>query len=130
MSIWSNTGHISRGDTDMSDETNFETILVDIDNAPSIRFAGKLIASAKSSCESASGDYSGQNGRWTELYLYKTASGKYVCEQIGRTKWEGEKERRSGKVCESLDEVKEYFGHRWLAKELYEKAGIEDVIDI
>lgn len=33
-------------------------------------------------------------------------------------------------VCEDLKEVKEFFGHRWLAKELYENAGIENVVTI
>jgi hypothetical protein len=30
----------------------------------------------------------------------------------------------------TVDEVKQFFGHRWLAKELYKSAGIEDVQDV
>lgn len=36
----------------------------------------------------------------------------------------------SGKVCETLAEVKEFFGHRWLAKELYAEAGIDDAVEV
>jgi hypothetical protein len=99
------------------------TFTLKIDNEPNIRFTGELIASASSSDNRAMGNsYSGQTGLWTELKLYKTLSGKYVCQQIGRTRWEGDYDRYNGKICETIDEAKEYFGHGWLAKELYSKA--------
>jgi len=89
-------------------------------------------ATLASSSDQAMGSayYSGQVGRWTELTLYKTQGGKFVCHQIGRTQWQGERDRFSGKVCETLDEVREFFGHRWLAKDLYAKADIEDVVEV
>lgn len=117
-------------DSDMG-INNMETFTLEIDNAPSVRFTGEMVASAASSDNQAMGSsYSGQTGRWTELALYKTKGGKYICYQIGRTRWENERDRFSGKVCESLDEVKEFFGHRWLAKDLYAEAGIEDVVTV
>ena len=115
-------------DIDYDEDSDVDTITLDIDNAPSIRFTGELVASAASSDNQAMGSsYSGQTGRWTELALYKTKGGKFICHQVGRTRWQGERDRYSGKVCESISEVFEFFGHRWLAKELYEEAGIEDV---
>lgn len=98
------------------------------DNKPALEFYGECIASVSSSDDKAMGSmWSGETGRWTELALYKTTSGKYVCEQIGRTRWQGERDRFSAEVCDTLDQVRAFFGHRWLAKELYEDAGIKDV---
>jgi hypothetical protein len=108
-----------------------ETFTLEIDNAPSVRFTGELVASAASSDNQAIGSgYSGQTGRWTELALYKTKGGKIICHQVGRTRWQGDRDRFSAKVCETLAEVKEFFGHRWLAKELYAEASIDDAVEV
>lgn len=116
---------------DLDEDSDMETFTLQIDNTPDIRFTGELLASVASTDNQAMGSsYSGSTGRWTELELYKTAGGKFICHQIGRTRWQGERDRFSGKVCETMAEVKEFFGHRWLAKELYAEANIEDVIDI
>lgn len=113
-------------DIDVSERGDMETITLELDNEPDIRFTGECIAKVASSDNNASGSsFSGQAGRWTELTLYKTKGGKYVCHQIGRTRWQGERDRYSGKVCDSLDAVVAFFGHRWLAKELYDTAGID-----
>ena len=99
----------------------------DIDGDKDLSFTGELIAANSSSAETARGDFSGSVGRWAELRLYRTKGGKYVCEQVGRTQWQGEHDRHSGAVCETESEVQKFFGHGWLAKELYEEAGIEAV---
>lgn len=118
-------------DIDVDEDSDMETFTLTIDNAPDIRFTGELIGSAKSSSNNATGSsYSGQTGRWTELSLYKTVGGKLICHQIGRTQWASEKDRFSGKVCSTVAEVIEFFGNRWLAKELYEDAGIESIIEV
>jgi len=118
-------------DIDVDEDSDMETFTLEIDNAPSVRFTGELVASAASSDNQAMGSsYSGQTGRWTELALYKTKGGKFICHQVGRTRWQGERDRFSGKVCETLEEVKEFFGHRWLAKELYSEAGIDDTVEV
>ena len=118
-------------DIDVDEESGMETFNLEIDNAPSVRFTGELIASAASyDNETMGSSYSGQTGRWTELELYKTKGKKFVCHRIGRTRWQGERDRFSGKVCETLIEVKEFFGHRWLAKELYSEAGIDDTLEV
>jgi hypothetical protein len=102
-----------------------------IDHEPNIRFTGELLASAESSDDRAMiNSYSGQFGRWKELFLYKTAGGKFVCHQINRTRWENEDDVFTGKVCETSEGVKQFFGHCWLAKALYREADIEDVVDV
>lgn len=118
-------------DIDVDEDSDMETFTLEIDNAPNIRFTGEMLASAFSSDNQAMGSsYSGQTGRWTELALYKTKGGKFVCHQVGRTRWQGERDRFSGEVCETPEEVKEFFGHRWLAKELYSEAGIDDTVEV
>ncbi len=124
-------GESNTTDIDIDEASEMETITLEIDNAPNIRFTGELIAKVSSSPDKALGsNYSGQTGRWTELTLYKTRGGKFVCHQIGRTQWQGERDRHTGKVCETLAEVKEFFGHRWLAKDLYDSAKIDTAEDV
>lgn len=118
-------------DIDLDEDSGMKTFTLEIDNAPNVRFTGELIASAVSSDNQATGSsYSGQTGRWTELSLFKTKGGKYICHQVGRTRWQGERDRFSGEVCETLEDIKEFFGHRWLAKELYAEAGIDDAVKV
>jgi len=106
-------------------------IIVQRDGESNIKFTGECIANAESSDNNASGSsYSGSTGRWTELYLYKTAKGKFVCSSIGRTRWQGEHDRYSAAVCTTTDEVIEFFGHGWLAKELYSEAKIDSNTEI
>lgn len=103
------------------------TITLKRDNALDLRFTGELIAEASSSANNASGSYSGTTGRWTTLRLYVTAGGRYVCQSIGHTIWQGEHDRYSAAVCDSAAEVIEFFGTGWLAKELYAEAGFDAV---
>lgn len=118
-------------DIDFDEDSNMETFTLDVDNKPNIRFNGELIAYASSSDNNASGSsYSGSTGRWTELALYKTAGGKFICHQIGRTRWEGERDRYSAEVCDDEAGVVAYFGHGWLSKELYENANISDAVTV
>jgi hypothetical protein len=95
------------------------------DNERDLVFTGEQIASVSSTPNNASSSYSGSTGRWTELRLYRTKGGKYVCQSIGRTQWEGEHDRHGAVVCETAEAVCEFFGSSWLAKELYENAGID-----
>ena len=117
-------------DIDCSEESEMELITLINDNAPDIRFNGELVASVMSSSDSSSSNYSGSVGRWMELDLYRTAGGKFVCQSIGGTRWDGEQDRCKAKVCESEADVIEFFGHGWLAKDLYEEAGINDAVEV
>jgi len=118
-------------DIDYDEDSDMETFTLQRDNKPDLRFSGERIGSASSTDEQAiTSSYSGQTGRWAELELYKTEGGRYVCHMIGRTRWQGERDRHSGRVCDSEAEVGAFFGHRWLAKELYEDAGIDHAVEI
>ena len=99
-----------------------DKITVKNDNAPDLRFTGELMATA--SPQSAS------SGRWTELALYKTQTGKFVCSEIGYTQWQGERDHYKAKACNSVEEVTQFFGHGWLAKELYDEANLDTAIDL
>ncbi len=104
---------------------------IEIDDAPDIKFSGDLIAKASSSPDTAMGSsYSGSTGRWTKLRLYKTKGGKFVCEKVEKTQWQGERDTHLGKVCQSINGVFEFFGHDWLAKELYADGSIDAVVEI
>ena len=118
-------------DFDVDENSNMDTITLRIDNAPNIRFTGEMVASVASSDDmSAGSSYSGDRGRWTELILYKTKGGNFICHEIGHTRQQGERNRFKGKVCETLGEVKEFFGYRWLAKKLYIEAEIDDAVEV
>lgn len=102
-----------------------ETIIVERDNDADLRFQGEKIASASSH------HYEGpRNIRWTELTLYRTQGGKLVCEEVGQTRWDGERTRYSAIVANAESELVKALGYGWLAKELYDSAGIEYVEDI
>jgi len=107
-----------------------EKITLENDNAPDVAFTGEQVASVASSNNNASSYYSGTTGRWTTLQLYKTKSGKYVCQSIGHTQWQGESTRYKVSICEDEAGVIAFFGHGWLAKHLYEEAGIVDAQEI
>jgi hypothetical protein len=102
-----------------------ETITVRRNDARDLKFTGELLASAESSANNASGNYSGSVGRWTELNLYQTKAGKYVCQRIGYTQWQGERHGYEAEVCGSAEAVFDFFGGGWLAKQLYRDAGLD-----
>jgi hypothetical protein len=107
-----------------------EQITVERDGAANIRFKGELIATTSSSANNASSYYSGSTGRWKTLNLWKTAGGKYVGQIVGHTQWQGEHTRHAAAVCADLAAVQDFFGHDWLAKDLYAEAGIDAVEDV
>lgn len=99
-----------------------DKITVKNDNAPDIRFTGELMEMASSR--------SNDTTRWTELELYKTQTGKFVCSEIGYSQWQGERDHYKAKVCNSVEEVTQFFGYGWLAKRLYERANLDTAIDL
>ena len=130
---WSNqvfdllpTAEYEEIDNDNEEGEEMEEFEVIRDKEQNLKFKGELIASRGSSDNNAAGsNYSGSTGRCTELRLYKTAGGKFICSSIDLTRWQGERDRFSGCVCETTDEVIAFFGHGWLAKDLYELANID-----
>jgi len=95
-----------------------------------IVFTGELIGSAETSPDTARSNYSGSNGRWQELELYRTQSSKLICQRMDRTQWQGERDHYEAKVCANEAEVIEFFGTGNLAKKLYEDAGIDCVEEV
>lgn len=110
-------------DIDIKEGDSMEIITVERDNDADIRFNGEQIAQASSHGERS-------NGRWTVLKLFKTAGGRFVCQSIGVTQWQGEDDRSAAQVCENETEVIAFFKHGRVAKDLYHAAGIEDVKEI
>jgi hypothetical protein len=107
-------------------EKIMEEIKVPKDEGKGARFTGELVSEACSSPNRMNRFFSGSSGRWKVLRLYKTKGGKFVCQSIGCTQHQGEKDRYDFAVCESDAEVIEFFGHSDLAKEIYLAAGIDD----
>ena len=127
------SGH-SRGVGGVIDTQKREIIMepfnLEVDNKPSLKFKGVLIAEVESSNNNAMFNYSGETGRSTDLDLYKTQAGKFICHKTGYSQWQGEHTRYSAKVCDTEAEVMGWFGHGWLAKELYSEANIDDSVTI
>jgi len=98
--------------------------LLEVDNQPDLSFNGELIVHTSSN---------EKNGRWTYLELYKTNGGKYVCYQVNKTCWQGERDfRKALVISEGLTEktrneqIISFFGQGWLAKDLYFEAKIDN----
>lgn len=102
-----------------------EKFTVQRDNARDLSFTGELLAKVSSSPDTAMGSsYSGGTGRWQVLSLYRTKSGKFICQRIDKTQWQGERDSYSAAVCGDYNQVVDFFGGGWLAKDLYEEAGV------
>jgi hypothetical protein len=101
--------------------TEGQDITVWRDNAPEIAFKGACIGGASSRSQ-----YN-DNGRWTDLYLYQTVGGKFVCYERNNSQWQGERTKHKAEVCTNHAEVVAWFGQGRVAKELYADAGISNV---
>lgn len=99
-----------------------ETFTLTRDGGKDVRFSGEMLGEASS--HAGRGE---EQNRWAEIRLYRTGGGKYVCEQVGRTQTPGEHDRHTVVVCDTVEEVINFFGFGWLAKELYQRAGIDAV---
>lgn len=102
-----------------------DKITLENDNARDVRFSGEKIAAVSSI--SSSGP---SNTRWTELDLYRSAGGKIICHEIGRTRWDGESDRCAVHICNDDAALVEALGMGWLAKELYDEADIDHAEDV
>lgn len=63
--------------------------------------------------------------RWSELSLYITPQGHFLCQGAGKSRVPGEVTRYQLKKAGSTKELFEALGFGWLAKRLYSSAGIE-----
>lgn len=96
-----------------------ENFTVKIDELPGFNFTGELLANVNSRLIENS-------SIWKELSLYRTESGKLVCQQINH----GKEKVFRGEICSTMNDVMDFFGHRWLTKMLYNKAGIDDSLRV
>lgn len=93
------------------------------DKGNDIAFTGELIASVDSR------DFRRAPGvptRWTELRLYETRAGKFICEICGRATNPGEVDRFQVKVANNEREVFRNFKSTYLSKALFDEAGLTD----
>lgn len=100
------------------------------DDEKDLRFTGELIASAASSPDQAMGSSFEGTGVWREFALYRTEAGRYVGSKVNRTQWQGSRDEYQADYADTPEELYNFFGGDWLAKELYESAEIDIVEDI
>ncbi len=96
-----------------------ETWVLPRSNGLDAEFEGERIAYI-SSAETSEQDKT----RWTELAIYLTCTGRYVCQQVGKSIRPGEYDFNEVEVVDDIAGVLRFFGSGWLSKKLYEMAGI------
>jgi hypothetical protein len=111
-----------------TDKDDMDKITQPRDNGADLRFAGERIAIAHSA--PPPGGNQQRSGRWTELVLFRTDTGRFVTVEIGHTTLKGEITRRRAEVLDTPAEVIGFFGHGWLSKEIYRQAGIDAAVDV
>lgn len=89
------------------------------DREPDLVVTGvRLLAEASS--------YAPDSPRWTELRLWRSGSGQFVAEQVGRSITPGERDRCRAWVCADQAEVVKRLSRGWLSRKLFAAAGIDD----
>lgn len=78
-------------------------------------FKGELLADA-----STLRPQTGQE-RWTELKVFVTEGGKYVCQKIGRTTIPGEINFSSIYHTENIEDIFKFFGASLVCRKIYEQ---------
>ena len=86
-----------------------------------IGFTGELLSEVDSRDFRVS---PGQASRWTELRLYQTKGGKYICESCGRSSVPGETDRFNISVADNVGEEFKMIRYSYLKKALLEAAGL------
>jgi len=89
-----------------------------------LRFEGEMIGEALSCVDSSERQSVGNEFRWSELRLYRSADGHYICEQVRSSHWTAANQRHKVAVCDSKAQIMAFFGKSWLARELYADADI------
>lgn len=111
---------------DVSEDSQMETTQIEVTNEPNIEFTGEELAKVDNRIK-LGGGYAIQ---YSELTLYKTQAGRYICHQCDTDRMGGETYLHTASVADDHSGVIEFFGHGDLAKELYCKADLEDKIVI
>ena len=98
----------------------FEMHTVRRDNNPNLKFKGHTIGLADSRTLNPNNDM-----YWTELTLYFTTTGKYICEKKELSIVQGNKNSFAAEVFDYISDVVDFFGFDESAKDLYLSAGLE-----
>lgn len=94
-------------------------------NGPDLIFNGDCLAAVKSSPERTDPNYSGSTGEWAALRLYRTTGGNYVGVREVHSNWVGIESTSEVVWGNDIGVITRLFGFGRLAKELYERAGID-----
>ncbi len=100
------------------DKAKMDNIVLKNSNGLDVEFLGAKLGQVSSRT-------SNDQKRWTELALYTASSGRYVCQQVGRSEAAGEYDIYKVRIAETVADVVEFFGSGWLSKQLYEQSGIQ-----
>lgn len=106
----------------MSEDT-YRPITITPDNGPMLDIAAAIELAAVNSRRPDS-------AHWTELQLLKTRAGAYVCVEYGHSIIDHQHTRTQAGLAGTIEQVIDFFGQRWLAKKLYEEAGIDLIIKV
>lgn len=104
----------------------FEPMRFNQRNGLPIEASAKRLA-AVSSRETLQGR---QKDRWTELSVYETKGGRFICTIAGLSALPGEEPRRKLEVVDSIEKVVAHMGEGWLARELYSALDLDAVTKI
>lgn len=86
-----------------------ERITLKRSNQRPIVFEGKLLASYETSPDRSRGNWSGSNGRWEEVKVYRSKSGRYILRRALLTQWEGENDRFEAVSFGSAEALVDYL---------------------
>lgn len=108
----------------LNENQQIATHVVERDNEQNLEFKGKLLGFVSNrKAPDLKEDNKDKNTRWTELALYQTKGGSYVCHQAKLSLVVNEHTLNTAKVCTDKDSVVQFFGFNHLAKSLYEISG-------
>jgi hypothetical protein len=98
-----------------------QTYVLARDKDADIKFSGHRLGTVSSKAS---------RPRWTQLSLYQTTAGRYICEIKGVSTVDSEVDRSEVHTADTLDQVFRYFGHGRLAKQLYAAADLQCVEEV
>ena len=95
---------------------------IDITDMPAVQFTGQELGFVSSARPGAD--------RWTELRLYKTDAGRIILVVTGASSRRGEIPLTRVHTFDAIEGIVEVLQYTRLAKELYDKVGLEVVMPL
>ena len=99
-------------------------MVVPYEETTDLTFEGEMIGEALSSMGNPELGAKHNDQIWSELRLYRSTEGHYICEQVRSSHWRSSHQRHRVAVCDSKAQIMAFFGKGWLARELYADADI------